>query len=253
MKKLLLVSVLAALASSAPAAGRVEEASATSAAPKPLQLQATCVTRAERRRVVRFLAADRTRLIGVELGSGKRGVVLAHGYRQSVCDWIRQARRLARSGHRVLVFDHRNHGSSTYTRKRSWRIDHDVVGAVKTLRRHGARTVVLAGSSMGATAVLVGAAAIQPAVDGVVSLSAPAHFSSVDAEEAVRRLAVPMLFVAGDQDDPFDDDAQTLFSASVAREKQLELISGSAAHGTGLLGLASVRAVFDEFLRTHSD
>jgi pimeloyl-ACP methyl ester carboxylesterase len=253
VRKLLLVVALAALACSASASGRVEEASATRAAPRPLQLVATCVTRAERRRVVRFVAADRTRLIGVELGSGKRGVVLAHGYRQSVCDWIRQARRLARAGYRVLVFDHRNHGSSTFTRKRYWRIDHDVVGAVKTLRRRGATTVVLAGSSMGATAVLVGASEVQPAVDGVVSLSAPTHISNVDAEQAVRRLSLPTLFVAGDQDDPFDDDAQTLFSASVAREKQLEIVSGSAAHGTGLLGLASVRALFDEFLRTHSD
>jgi dienelactone hydrolase len=113
--------------------------------------------------------------------------------------------------------------------------------------------VVLAGSSMGATAVLAGAAAVQHGVDGVVSLSAPAHFSNVDAAQAVPRLAVPTLFVAGEQDDPFDDDAQTLFSASVAREKQLEIVSSSAAHGTGLLGFASVRALFDEFLRTHSD
>jgi esterase/lipase len=227
-------------------------AAAVPAAGPPLKLAAQCVTKAERQRVVRFQAADKTRLIGVELGSGPRGVVLSHGQRQNVCDWIRQARRLARRGFRVLVFEHRNHGSSTYTRKRYWRVDHDVVGAVRTVRKRGAKTVVLAGSSMGGTAVLVGAAAVQPAVDGVVSLSAPTHISTVNAQEAVGRLAVPALFVAAEQDDPFDVDAQALFDASVAREKRIEVLTGSAAHGTALLANSSMRALFDEFLRDHS-
>ena len=222
-------------------------------APPPLKLTDRCVTKAERKRVVRFEAADRTRLIGVELGSGPRGVVLSHGRGQDVCDWIRHARRLARGGYRVLVFDHRNHGSSAYTRKRFWRMDHDVVGAVRTVRRRGAKTVVLAGSSMGGTAVLVGAATAQPPVDGVLSLSAPTHVSTVDAEQAVRKLSAPTAFVAAENDDPFDDDARTLFEASAAREKQLEVLTASALHGTGLLANASIRALFDGFLREHSN
>jgi alpha-beta hydrolase superfamily lysophospholipase len=224
-----------------------------SAGPPRLQLKERCVTKVERRRAVRFLAADRTRLIGLELGSGRRGLVLAHGRNQSLCEWIRHGRRYARAGYRVLLFDHRNHGSSTYTKKRYWRMDYDVVGAVRTLRNRGAKTVVLAGSSMGATAVLVGAVASQPAVDGVVSLSAPTNVSTVNAEAAVQLLAVPTLFVAAERDDPFNVDAQTLFDASVAREKHLELLPGSAAHGSGLLAFASVRTLFDEFLRVHSD
>jgi hypothetical protein len=38
----------------------------------------------------------------------------------------------------------------------------------------------------------------------VISLSAPTHISIVDAEAAVRRLAVPTLFVAAEEHDPFD-------------------------------------------------
>ena len=221
--------------------------------PPPLRMSAACVPRAARRRVVRCLAADRPRLIGVELGSGRRGVVLAHGYHSSVCDWMRQARRLARGGYRVLVFDHRGHGSSAYTRARYWRMEQDVVGAVRTLRKRGARTVVLAGSSMGGTAVLAGAAALKLPVDGVVSLSGPTNLGSLAAGPAVSRLVVPMLFVAAEQDDPFDDDALTLFNASVARDKRLEVVPASDAHGTALLANASVRALFDDFLRTHSN
>jgi pimeloyl-ACP methyl ester carboxylesterase len=222
------------------------------ASPPPLKMTDRCVTKADRRRVVRFLASDRTRLIGLQLGSGPRGVVLSHGYRQSVCEWLPQARRLARAGYRVLVFDHRKFGSSSYTRRRFWRVDHDIVGAVRTIRARGARTVVLAGSSMGATAVLVGGAAVQQSINGVVSLSAPTHISTVDAEAAVRRLNAPTFFVAAEDDDPFDDDARTLFAASVARDKRLELVGGFG-HGSGLLQDPSLRALFDEFLRVHSN
>jgi pimeloyl-ACP methyl ester carboxylesterase len=216
MKTPLLAGALAGLVLSASASARVEQPVRAQAPPPPLQLRSSCVTRAERRRVVRFRAADGIRLIGVLLGKGPHGLVLSHGYHQSVCDWIGHARRLARAGYRVRVFDHRNHGSSTYTRKRYW----------PELR-------------LGA--------------DGVVSLSAPTHISTVDAEAAVGRLAVPTLFVAAEDDDPFDDDARTLFAASAAREKQLEMVPASGAHGTGLLQLESVRALFDELLRSHSD
>jgi predicted alpha/beta-fold hydrolase len=222
------------------------------ASPPPVKMTDRCVTKADRSRVVRFPASDGTRLIGLQLGSGPRGVVLAHGYRSSLCEWLPQARRLAGGGYRVLVFDHRNHGSSSYTRRRFWRVDLDIVGAVRTIRGRGARSVVLAGSSMGAMAVLVGGTAVQQSINGIVSLSAPTHISTVNAEAAVTRLFSPTLLAAAQDDDPFDDDARTLFAALAGRDKRLELVSGTA-HGSGLLADPSIRALFDEFVRTHSN
>jgi hypothetical protein len=64
---------------------------ATDAAPPPLKMTDRCVTKADRSRVVRFQASDGTRLIGLQLGAGPRGVVLAHGYRSSLCEWLPQA------------------------------------------------------------------------------------------------------------------------------------------------------------------
>jgi dienelactone hydrolase len=222
------------------------------AAPPPLKMTDRCVSKPDRGHVVRFRASDGTRLIGLQLGSGPRGVVLSHGHRSSVCEWLPQARRLARAGYRVLLFDHRNAGSSSYTRKRYWRVDYDIVGAVRFLRGRGAASVVLVGSSMGATAVLVGGTAVQQAIDGIVSLSAPTHISTVNAEAAVARLFAPTLFAAAEDDDPFDDDARTLFAANAGRDKRLELVAGTA-HGSGLLGDPQIRAVFDEFVRVHSN
>jgi hypothetical protein len=44
---------------------------------RPLRLRETCVTRDERRGVLRFKASDGARLIGVVLGRGPRTVILA--------------------------------------------------------------------------------------------------------------------------------------------------------------------------------
>ena len=41
-------------------------------------------------------------------------------------------------------------------------------------------------------------------------------------------------------------------AASVARDKRLELVGGFG-HGSGLLQDPSIRALFDEFLRVHSN
>ena len=113
--------------------------------------------------MVRFRAADRVRLIGVMVGRGPRGVVLAHqggGAPPNLCSWMPYARQLARAGFRVLAFDHRNSGSSARVGSptRAWRVDLDVRGAVAELRRRGATSVVLGGASLGGTAVLAAAA-----------------------------------------------------------------------------------------------
>jgi dienelactone hydrolase len=104
-------------------------------------------------------------------GIGRRGVTLL---------------LYARLGYRVLVFDFHDQD----------RLDDDVIAAVGQLRRRDVARVVLVGSSMGGTAVLVAATRIRPPVAGVVSLSGPVVFGDLDARAAVGRLRVPALFVA---------------------------------------------------------
>ena len=95
-----------------------------------------------------------------------------------LCEWLPTARSYARLGYRVLVFDFHDQD----------RVDDDVVAAVAELRRRGVARVVLVGSSMGGTAVLVAAARIRPAVAGVVSLSELAVLRDLDARTAVAPL-----------------------------------------------------------------
>ena len=229
----------------------------TDARVKPLRLRERCVTKAERSRVVRFRAADRVRLIGVMVGRGPRGVVLAHqggGAPPNLCSWIPYARQLARAGFRVLAFDHRNSGSSARVGSptRAWRVDLDVRGAVAELRRRGATSVVLGGASLGGTAVLAAAAHIAPAVNGVVSFSAPAQFVNVDALAAVRASSVPSLFVSAEADEDFADAARRFFDASPARDKRLEIVPGGR-HGAPLLRDPGLRTLVTEWIRAHSN
>lgn len=220
---------------------------------KPLRLRETCVTRAERRHVLRFTASDRVRLIGVLLGRGPRAVILAHQGASDLCIWVPYARTLAARGYRVLIFDHRGWGSSGRAARlsRRNRVDYDVLGAIRALRSRGATSIVLGGASLGASAVLSAAARAVPPVNGVISLSSPSRYERIDVLNAVRVLHSPALFVATEEDQPFTDDARQLHVACAAPEKQLRIFPGFE-HGVFMLRNPDAQAAVDDFIARHS-
>ena len=222
---------------------------------KPLRFTHTCVTRVERKRVVRFAAADGTRLIGVTFGAGARGVVLAHqggGAPEGLCAWVPYARRLAAAGFRILAFDHRRYGDSESPRRERnvTRVDLDALAAVREFRRRGVTSVLLAGASLGGSAVVAAGAAARPSVQGVVSLSAPRLFGRVNTLAAARRLTMPVLYVAAVDDEPFATDAQTLFAATASADKRVEIFPGSD-HGAPMLRDPAVRQLVDGWIAAH--
>lgn len=238
------------------AAGLPDRAAPAAAKPPPLRLKERCLTVAERKGVVRFTASDRTRLLGVMIGKGSSGVALAHGDDANLCSWLRHARTLAAAGYRVLVLDLRRYGSSGSPRSvpNLHRFDLDVIAATRELRRRGARTVVLAGASLGGTAVLAAAATIAPPVQGVISLSAPEVWVRVHAIRAVQRMSVPVLFVAAESDVQYAEEARALYAASASPDKRLLILPGGA-HGVDLLrgpAAAGFRATFVGFIREQS-
>ena len=229
------------------------------AARKPLpslKMEDPCVRGADRQRVVRFTASDRTRLIGLALGDGPRGVVMAHqggGAPPNLCSWLPYARNLVGLGYHVLLLDHRGFGSSGTARTVAnlKRVDRDVLAAVSVLRRRGARTVVLMGASLGGTAVVAAAAAATPPVNGVVTLAAAESYVRIDGIAAARRLTVPALFVAAERDFDFADQSRRLYEAAASADRQL-LIVGGGEHGTPLLRDPSLAARLEAFLARQS-
>jgi pimeloyl-ACP methyl ester carboxylesterase len=230
------------------------EASSSAKPPKPLELRETCVKRSDRATVVRFRSADGVRLLGVMLGRGPAAVVLAHESDSTLCSWLPYGRTLARRGYRVLVFDARGNGSSSASRSpsRRFRVDLDVMGAVREMRRRGARSVVLAGGSFGAMASIGAGASVRPPVDAVVPVSPGVTYRGLDAEAAARRLEVPTLFVVAREDADFPQAARLLYEATATRDKRLLAVPGFG-HGSDVLAQSGeAREAVNRFIGEHS-
>ena len=201
-----------------------------------------CATRAERAAALRFFTSDDRALIGVQLGSGPVGIALAHGSGGSLCEWIGYGRELAAAGYRVLAYDAGPEFNG---------VGLDAEAATEALRRAGAQKVVVMGSSLGALAVLVAAAALPVQPDAVVSLSAPASVGYLRGLESVAHLHASVLFMAAQDDQPFSDDARSLYDAAASVDKHLQVVPGSN-HGSGLLEDPSLKATVWSFIASHT-
>ena len=206
----------------------------------------TCLQADERAAAFRFRVGQGFDTVGVVLGEGRNGLLFGHERGSNLCEWVPTARAYARLGYRALVFNFHDQD----------RLDDDVVAAAGELRRRGVARVVLVGSSMGGTAMLVAAGRVRPPVAGVVSLSGAAVFADMDAREVVPRLRVPAFFMAAKGDGPFPPAARGLYGAAGTRDKQL-LVLSSAAHGTNLLSFGreagKARAALRRFVTAHLD
>ncbi|HUQ21381.1 MAG TPA: alpha/beta fold hydrolase [Gaiellaceae bacterium] len=205
---------------------------------------------------VSFRATDGTRLVGHVFGKGPKAVVLGHQSQSDLCDWATYGRRLAGLGYTAFAIDFRGHGLSQHREgPAGTRLAADVAGAVKLMRQRGKKKVFVVGASMGGIAALVGAANVKPAVDGVVSVSAPARFLGMDAVATAPRLRVPVLYLAAADDDnagyDFSKDATALHGATASADKRLVILPGFL-HGVALIGgSARARSLVEAFLKGH--
>jgi pimeloyl-ACP methyl ester carboxylesterase len=185
-----------------------------------------CATGAK---AISFRASDGARLHGVLLGSGPKGIVLAHEFRANLCNWFPFAQTLAARGYRVLAYD------SRVVTPTQGHLEYDVLGAVRELLRRGVTRIVVGGASAGGDAAMGAAARIpRAALAGLIVLSSPGQFASIDGFAAVRRVVAPSFFGVGSRDTAFTGDIRKLYADSAAKKKQL-LVVPSSGHGTQLL------------------
>jgi alpha/beta superfamily hydrolase len=195
-------------------------------------------------RALWFRASDRTRLEGATVGKGSIGVVFVHEYpgprNGPYCGFWSFAASLAPHGIRSLLFNLRCYGDSQCPDETHNADVKDVRGAIGTLRRLGARKVVLMGASMGGVVVLRAGAAIRPPVAGVVSLSGELNLGpllgpeDLDAGKAAPQVVSPT-FLAVAEGDTYASvaDTKTIYRRLGARRKRL--VVGGAGHGWQLL------------------
>jgi pimeloyl-ACP methyl ester carboxylesterase len=104
---------------------------------------------------------------------------------------------------------------------------------------------------MGGTAVLAAGVNARPHLNGVISLSGPAVFSSIDALKLAPRLTVPVLYVVGQLDGDFAPDAQRLHDATASIDKTIRVLP-NGLHGVELVRSdAQARSLVEGFLRAH--
>jgi pimeloyl-ACP methyl ester carboxylesterase len=197
--------------------------------------------------------SDGVRIAYAELGSGPRGVVLAHQYRGDLCQWSSFGEELARRGYHVVLFDFRNNGlSGAAEYPKTTHLSTDVVAAAQLLGRHGAKHVVTIGASMGGTLALVGATKLYPGlVTGAISLGAVGTWVQDDAVAALLASPLPVLItVAAHDGNDLAPVARQLYNGAKARDKRLLIIPGRA-HGVDTLPSAQLRSAMFAFLARH--
>ncbi len=170
-------------------------------------------------------------LVGHVFGSGATGVILAHMRPADQTAWYPFAQSAAATGKfTVLTFDFRGFGASG-GEKEFEHLDTDLaaaLGYMKTTLK--VDRVFLVGASMGGTASMV-VGAREP-VAGIVSISSPAQFETLDALSAETRIGVPELFISSEHDVPAHNSLEQLVKA--AEQSVDQQIYDGDAHGTDL-------------------
>jgi pimeloyl-ACP methyl ester carboxylesterase len=188
---------------------------------------------------------------------------MAHQIDDDQTDWFDFAATLRSRHYEALTFNLRGVCSSTPVSACSdGAVDpnessSDVMGAVRYVRSHGARTVFLIGASLGGEAVILAASNLGTDVRGVISLSASEGLVGLldpDVEHRmVASIRAPKLFVAGAADHGFADAARDYF-AHATDPKRLQLYP-LGDHGVALLHSAvgqQVQSLIFAFLMSNA-
>ena len=179
---------------------------------------------------VSFQTADGLTIHGHLFGSGEKIVILCHMRPSDQTSWYGFAEELAKAGYSALTFDFRGYGESEGKKELS-KIDLDVEAAIAAMRERGFGSIYLVGASMGGTASLIVAA--REDVAGVVTISAPARFEDLNAEEVVGQVAERKLLIASEGDSSAMTSLERLFEQA-PEPKEKKVFEGSE-HGTNLL------------------
>jgi alpha-beta hydrolase superfamily lysophospholipase len=190
-------------------------------------------------RPVSFTSTDATPLGAMFYEASNRpspGVVLVHMLGRSKDEWVATAERLQDAGISVLALDLRGHGSSGGNGAVFPPMVEDVQAGFTWLStRPGIRpgAVGIVGASLGANLAALAAARVA-AVRAVALISPSLDYRGVRLDAAVmKKIGDRPVWLAASTEDPYAlRTVKELLGAGGAYEQRL---SGSRAHGTGLL------------------
>ncbi|RIX59212.1 alpha/beta hydrolase [Paenibacillus nanensis] len=194
----------------------------------------SCVPDELRDKATTLTTSDGVYLSALVLGSGNKGVLLAHEQGYNICSFLDMGTELADSGYLVIIPEYRNHGASQ-TEEDNQSIDRDAEAALGELKRLGAQKVFLAGASCGGSTAIIAGVSQELPIEGLIILSSPAQCGSLDAIPSVKEIKAPSLFVfsPGDYGGSIEKEVRKLYQASGATDKEL-IVDESGYHGTDM-------------------
>lgn len=154
-----------------------------------------CVPEKLRDKATTLTASDGVHLSALVLGSGNKGVLLAHEQGYNICSFIDMGTELADDGYLVVIPEYRNHGASQNFPEDNQNIDRDADAALSELKRLGAQKVFLAGASCGGTTAIIAGVRQELPIEGLIILSSPAQCGPLDSIPSVKKIKAPSLFV----------------------------------------------------------
>ncbi|WP_339325053.1 alpha/beta fold hydrolase [Paenibacillus sp. FSL W8-0194] len=195
----------------------------------------SCVPEKLRDQATTLTTSDGVYLSALVLGSGSKGVLLAHEQGYNICSFLDMGTELADSGYLVVIPEYRNHGASQNFPEDNQNIDRDADAALSELKRLGAQKVFLAGASCGGSTAIIAGVRQELPVEGLIILSSPAQCGPHDAIPSVKKLKAPSLFVfsPGDYGGSIEKEVRKLYQASGATDKEL-IVDPSGYHGTDM-------------------
>ncbi|REK75237.1 alpha/beta hydrolase [Paenibacillus paeoniae] len=194
----------------------------------------SCVPDSLRDKATTLTTSDGVHLSALVLGSGTKGVLLAHEQGYNICSFLDMGVELADHGYLVVIPEYRDHGASQSTGD-TQPIDLDADAALSELARLGAERVFLAGASCGGSTAIIAGVRQELPIEGLIILSSPAQCGSHDAIPGVKEIKVPSLFVfsPGDYGGSIEKHVRQLYKASGAADKTL-IVDKSGYHGTDM-------------------
>jgi pimeloyl-ACP methyl ester carboxylesterase len=160
-------------------------------------------------------------------------LIFLHAYADDQSDWFAFAGEVARGGRAsALTYDFRGYGESEGERATDERLLTDVQAAISFGRSHGYASIALVGAGMGGTAAII-TAVEDPAIHGVIALSAPAYFGDLDAMRALRSRK-PFLALIAARDDVSAVDAMRMMGDDTGLAPRYRYLVVGEASGTDL-------------------
>ena len=170
-------------------------------------------------------------------GSKDKGVILLHMLNKNRKEYDEFAKVLNIEGYPVLSFDFRGHGESDgnwqeFSPKQFKDMTLDVKAAAEFFVKKGIGKLILVGASIGANVALVQAEE-DPVVQAVIALSPGLEYRGIQTEEAVKKISIPVLYIASKEDEYAALSAQRLYN--LTRAPAHIVLYDNAGHGTQLL------------------